>query len=174
MSSHIIVQSLQTFYKDLAWENFQAQITYELCNNNQQHQQWHVTSGIVSSDLIFLKWDDQVMLKAYVWVFPDGITPISRLQQSRKLESATDLAAWVIDILRQNMIDHPRWVMLGSELGMTEDQPSFDDTAHMSLAQNALIREELMAAAWHPSRFKDWCLSIDERAELTRDLVEVT
>ena len=33
-------------------------------------------------------------------------------------------------------------------------------------ARTDLLREELIAAAWHPSRFADWCLDSDERAEL--------
>jgi len=33
-------------------------------------------------------------------------------------------------------------------------------------ARTELLREELAAATWHPSRFADWCLDCDERAEL--------
>jgi hypothetical protein len=33
-------------------------------------------------------------------------------------------------------------------------------------ARTDLLREELIAAAWHPRRFADWCLDCDERAEL--------
>jgi hypothetical protein len=31
------------------------------------------------------------------------------------------------------------------------------------------LHEELMAATWHPSRFTSWCLSEDEREEISRD-----
>lgn len=33
-------------------------------------------------------------------------------------------------------------------------------------ARTELLREELAAAAWHPSRFADWCLDSDERSEI--------
>ncbi len=29
-----------------------------------------------------------------------------------------------------------------------------------------IIRQELMEKTWHPDRFRDWCLSIDELKEL--------
>ena len=33
-------------------------------------------------------------------------------------------------------------------------------------ARTELLREDLIAAAWHPRRFGDWCLDCEERAEL--------
>ena len=33
-------------------------------------------------------------------------------------------------------------------------------------SRTELLRKDLMEATWHPSRFADWCLDSDERAEL--------
>ena len=32
-------------------------------------------------------------------------------------------------------------------------------------AQKAQIKEELLPTAWHPSRWRDWCVSEDEKKE---------
>ena len=61
----------------------------------------------------------------------------------------------------------PDWFVTQQQIELWDDDESYDDDEIIEWyegdqkrkAQKAKIKEELMPIAWHPSRWRDWCMS---------------
>ena len=73
----------------------------------------------------------------------------------------------MVDIMvnNYNISDRAFKVLLKNSLGVPEYK-YWRMMKEFSHHKNYLIREELLAKSWDPSRFKEWCLSTEENQEL--------
>ena len=68
----------------------------------------------------------------------------------------------------------PDWLVTQQQIDMWYNDNDYDDEDNFfkwydgykkGKAQKALIKEELLPIAWHPSRYWDSCMSEDEKKE---------
>ena len=68
----------------------------------------------------------------------------------------------------------PDWFVAQQQIDVWYNDNDYDDEDNFlkwydgykkRKAQKALIKEELLPIAWHPSRYWDWCMSEDEKKE---------
>jgi hypothetical protein len=98
--------------------------------------------------------------------YEEDLSIVRRLHDQRcSILSERALCSRIIKVLHMPWAAH-RLRVFRAALHWRNFTSAAKSSRRRAHARTELLREELAAATWHPSRFANWCLDCDERVEL--------
>ena len=157
--------NLVKLYPDEDWYgNIMENKYYRLKNTIIESTKENILSALEMPKIYLYSEQDELSMKEFKSKWGNNIIKGNVL---KKILGNELITFEIIDsIFQQGNINYT--LILKNNFGLRLENDYWSGRKENSIYYNNIIRDELLGIAWNPDRFKDWCLSTEEKKELEK------